>query len=77
MKTFPGIPHKFLLTGSLIFLYCCSWGQDVDQVDPDHDIANYYIQWVSQYPASREKDKSGRKEKKARRNNNWFTDQIF
>jgi len=77
MKTLPGFSIKLLLTGTLVFIYFCSSGQDVDSGDHNQENTVYDIRWISQYPANREKDKSDRKEKKARRNNNWFTDLIF
>jgi len=77
MKALPGFSRKLLLTGTLAFIYMCSWGQEADPSVSNLEQANYDIRWVSQYPATKEKKSSGKKEKKTRRNTNWFTDLVF
>jgi len=68
MNKLPSSGLRFLLTGALIFLFTCTWAQENKQYD---------IRWVSQYPATKEKKASGKKERKTNRNSNWFTDLIF
>lgn len=77
MKTIPGLTLRILLTGALLSVYFCVWGQKIDLVDPSQKSSDYNIRWVSQYPATKEKKSSNKNERKNRKNKNWFTDLIF
>lgn len=77
MTSKPGYLWRILLTGTFVLVNFCAWGQNIDPVVPNQDNANYDIRWVSLYPATKEKKSSGKKERKTRRNENWFTDLIF
>ena len=68
MRPISAFSLKFLVSGSLLLLYTCAWGQESNSYD---------IRWVSQYPTAKAENVSGRKEKNSRRNNNWFTNLIF
>ena len=67
MKTIPGFSLKFLLTGTLVFFYLGAWGQKIDSLTLRPQNPNYDIRWVSQYPAAKEKEKSG-----LRKNNEMY-----
>ena len=43
MKTLPGFSIKLLLTGTLLFIYLCSWGQEANSSVSKREEGNYNI----------------------------------
>ena len=69
MKKIPCFCLKYLIAGALALISVGAPGQNEDAFVPDQDQDNYDIRWVSQYPAI--------KEKKSKRNANWFSNLVF
>jgi len=69
---------KSLLAGTLIMvIFFPVRGQSQNPVNHSQNKKNYSIHWVSQFPEAKSRKKSDNKERKTRKNKNWFSDLIF